>query len=127
MLNLTAVYALRAMTFLASSGTDPVPARTISQRMRIPRNYLSKIMHRLGQEGYVVSGRGLNGGFRLRKRPGSVSLYDVASLFMNFDNIGPCFLGLTKEGCTCRLNKKWAPIADRFMKLLKETTIDQVL
>jgi len=46
---------------------------------------------------------------------------------MSFDDIGPCFLGLSKNGCSCKLNKKWGPIAERFLGLLKETTVDEVL
>ena len=47
MLNQTAIYALRAMGFLAAHNTGkPVQSALISQEMDIPHNFLSKILNR---------------------------------------------------------------------------------
>jgi len=128
MLSQTAVYAVRAMSYMASHDSgSPVLARTIAEKMDIPRNFLSKILHRLVQEGYLESTRGTKGGFRLRRPPHEVTLYEIASLFMSFDRVGPCFLGLSRDGCSCKLREKWAPIVERFLDLLRETTLDQVI
>jgi DNA-binding IscR family transcriptional regulator len=51
-------------------------------------------MHQLVKAGYLESTRGIRGGFRLARPADRVTLYEIASLFMSFDDIGPCFLGL---------------------------------
>ena len=52
MLSQTAEYALRTILFIAQSNHEAGPVRTeaIAEALDIPRNYLSKILHRLAQE-----------------------------------------------------------------------------
>ena len=57
MLSRTAEYALRAVLFLADSG-EPANVERIAERLRVPRNYLSKTLHRLAREGVLASTRG---------------------------------------------------------------------
>jgi len=68
MLNQTAIYALRAMGFLAAHNTGkPVHSALISQEMNIPHNFLSKILNRLSQAGLTHAVRGRGGGVRLSR------------------------------------------------------------
>ena len=64
MLSRTAEYALRAVLFLADRG-EPTNVDLIAERLGVPRNYLSKTLHRLAREGVLTSTRGQGGGFRL--------------------------------------------------------------
>ena len=51
MLSQTATYALQAMAFLATHKDEgPILSQTISEEMKIPKNFLSKILNRLVQE-----------------------------------------------------------------------------
>jgi Rrf2 family protein len=127
MLSQTAVYALRAMGYIAAHGDKgPVLARTISEAMAIPRNYLSKIAHRLVQAGLLKSVRGTNGGFTLTRPADQISLGQVAALFANLDNRELCFLQLHECDGTCNLHRDWEPLVDHFEQLLDRRTIDQV-
>jgi Rrf2 family protein len=54
MLSRTAEYALRAVLFLADRG-EPTNVDLIAQRLDVPRNYLSKILHRLARDGVLSS------------------------------------------------------------------------
>lgn len=127
MLSQTAMYAVKAMGFIANYGNGrPVLSRIISLEMDIPQNFLSKIMHRLVQEGFLHSIRGTNGGFVLTRDPKKISMGEVAGLFMNLSDLKRCFLGLPECNGSCGLHKQWKPIADRFLKLLEETSIEKV-
>ncbi len=127
MLSQTAMYAIKAMGFIANYGGDtPVLSRTISEQMDIPQNFLSKIMNRLVQEGYLKSIRGTNGGFILEHDPNSISLKEIAGLFMNLDDLKRCFLGLQECDGSCSLHKQWVPIAERFERMLENTSIKKV-
>ena len=58
MLSQTSLYAIRAMGFLASeSGMDkkPILGKIIAEEMKIPANYLSKILNRLVHAGLIRS------------------------------------------------------------------------
>ncbi len=128
MLNQTAIYALRAMGFLAQQkDNEPVLSSTIAEEMEIPRNFLSKILNRLTQAGLVHAIRGRNGGVALNKPASQIKLYEVAQLFMKIDDLKNCFLGRKRCDGTCGLHMRWQIISEQFDKLLNETTIDKIL
>ena len=68
MLSKTATYALQAMAFLADHRDEgPVLSQTISQEMKIPKNFLSKILNRLVQKGSLNQSEGPEEASFLRK------------------------------------------------------------
>ncbi|MDP2645561.1 MAG: Rrf2 family transcriptional regulator [Desulfobacterales bacterium] len=128
MLNQTAIYALRAMGFLAhKKDSAPVLSSAIAREMDIPRNFLSKILNRLNQAGLIRSVRGRNGGVALRRPAPQVRLFEVVQLFMKIDDFKQCLLGNKSCDGTCGLHIQWRIISEQFDKLLNETTIDQIL
>ena len=87
MLSQTAEYALRTVLHIAgTAGDGPARAEAIAASLGIPRNYLSKILHRLAQAGVLVSSRGRNGGFILARDARRIPLSMVVGLF---DRIEP--------------------------------------
>jgi len=74
----TAQYALRALVHIAdNAGEGRIQVDPMATALDIPRNYLSKILHGLGQAGLLDSQRGPRGGFRLARDPGQIRLMDV--------------------------------------------------
>jgi len=71
-------YSLRVLIFLALREAERlVTVSEIAERFDIPRNHLVKIVHRLGQLGYVQTVRGKGGGIRLGAQPEDIGLGDV--------------------------------------------------
>ena len=128
MLSQTATYALQAMAFLAGHKDEgPILSQTISQEMNIPKNFLSKILNRLVQEGLIQSIRGTGGGFVLAKDPSDISMRDVVSPFMKLDDYTNCFLDLKECDGSCALHPRWKGIAEEIEAMLDETAIDKML
>ena len=128
MLNQTAIYALRAMGFLATQDAEePVLSSVIAKEMDIPKNFLSKILHRLSQAELIVATRGRRGGVMLARPSGEIQLYEVADLFMKIDDHRKCLLGVGNCDGSCGLHLRWRIISEQFEKILNETTIDQLL
>ena len=127
MLNQTAIYAVRAMGFLATQkAEEPILSRTIAREMDIPKNFLSKILNRLVQAGLIHSVRGRNGGFVLSTSPSKIRIRDVVDLFMKLEDYQQCFLGLKKCDGSCGLHIRWKIIAEQFEKMLNDTTVDRI-
>ena len=127
MLNQTAIYAIRALGFLAEQKEGlPVLSSTIAEEMEIPKNFLSKILNRLVQAGIISSMRGRRGGFVLAVEPSEIKVRDVADLFMKLGDFKKCFLGLNRCDGSCGLHIRWKIIVEQFEKLLDETTVDRV-
>lgn len=128
MLSQTATYALQAMAYLAAHRDEgPILSQTISEEMKIPKNFLSKILNRLVQQGLVQSVRGTGGGFVLASNPSRIRMRDVVSCFMKLDDYKKCFLGLKKCDGSCALHPRWKSIAEQIETMLNETAIDEML
>jgi len=125
MLSQTAEYALRTVVFVAGQGDQPVRIDEMAVALDIPRNYLSKTVHRLARGGVLHSARGRGGGFRLARPPDRVGLLDVIGLF---DQVGPerrCLLG--RDVCSdrnpCEAHASWKEIATHISAFFSQTTI----
>jgi len=127
LLSQTAVYALRAVGFIAKSDpTRPVLSSHLSEQLGIPQNYLSKIMHRLVQAGYLKSKRGTRGGFVLARSANKITIKDIIVLFMNIDQFEQCFLGNVKCDGSCGMHAQWKPIMSEFKLFINKNTIDKL-
>ena len=59
--------------------TQPLQAKVIAQRQRIPTRFIEQIMQRLKQAGIVRSARGAQGGYTLTKTPSQISLASLVN------------------------------------------------
>ncbi len=127
MLNQTAIYALRAMGYLAQlNSAGPIQTALIAKQMDIPQNFLSKILNRLSQAGIIQAVRGRGGGVQLSRPATEILLADVVNLFMKIDDYKKCFLGMNSCDGSCGLHLRWRIIAEQFEKMLNDTTVDQI-
>jgi Rrf2 family transcriptional regulator, iron-sulfur cluster assembly transcription factor len=78
-LGLRGDYAVRAMLALASGPADgrPMSVRWISERMAIPVRFLPHVMTDLNRAGLVVGAQGRNGGYRLGRPAGAITVLEV--------------------------------------------------
>jgi Rrf2 family protein len=131
MLSQTAEYALRTILFIAQRNKEegPVQTEAIAEALDIPRNYLSKILHRLAQQGVLRSTRGRGGGFLLSRPPEEMPIIDVVGLF---DQISPgrsCLLGrpVCSDANACDAHAAWKDLSERVASFFRETTVGDLL
>lgn len=75
-------YAIRAATHIAIHALDaPLSATRIATDTGIPPAYVRQILHTLVRNQILASGRGLHGGFRLKRPADEIRLLDIALLF----------------------------------------------
>ncbi len=130
MLSQTAEYALRTVLHIARTGSDgPANADAMATSLGIPRNYLSKVLHRLAQAGVLTSTRGRNGGFVLARDPGRIPLAAVVGLFDRIEPRRQCLLGqaVCSDTRPCAAHARWVAVNEQSAKFLNETTISQLL
>lgn len=93
-------YGLRCVLQLARGHDgEAVTARQISEQEFISLDYVHKLLGILKRKGLIVSTRGIKGGFRLKKEPGKVTVYDVLQLLSS---------ELNSDGHCAKFNKKKA-------------------
>ncbi len=130
MLSNTAQYALRAMIYLGQrEGEGPIRVDEIAERLDVPRNYLSKILHTLVKAGILQSLRGPRGGFALARPAGSISLFQVVSPFDDIEARRTCLLG--RRECSdlnpCVIHEHWKTTATHVARFFRETSLAEVV
>ena len=126
MISKTSVQTIKALLELAKlpMGETEGVVR-IAQRIRVPQNYLGKVLQGLVKEGVVVSKKGLNGGFRLARLPQEISLYDVVGSLEDIKRWEGCFMGksVCSEATACPAHRRWEAVRRAYIDFLKNTTI----
>lgn len=124
-------YGLRCALQLASVGEGSVLAASqIAEREGISVQYASKIMHLFRKAGLVNASRGMQGGFRLAKKPSELSLRAVFSAVRE-EKVGFCnqYKGLQDEcvhmkGCSVR--PVWNVLSSYFDSVLDQLTLEDL-
>jgi Rrf2 family protein len=88
-LNITTDYAIRVLLCLLIEG-HPVGATEIAEKAKVPKAYLTFIMSKLKQAGFVSARRGQIGGYGLIKQPQEITLWDVIRIMERSAKIIPC-------------------------------------
>ncbi len=71
-------YALHTMVFLTNTPKGKsMNVETLADMQKLSPTYLSKILTKLVKAGLIESNPGVNGGYRISKRPQEVSFLDV--------------------------------------------------
>ncbi|MFF8289396.1 RrF2 family transcriptional regulator [Streptomyces sp. NPDC016309] len=71
-------YAVRAALLLAvGERSDPLKAEAMAEAQEIPHKFLEGILNDMRRGGLVTSQRGVNGGYRLARPAGEISVADV--------------------------------------------------
>jgi Rrf2 family transcriptional regulator, cysteine metabolism repressor len=74
-------YAVLALAELArSGGSDPVPIAELARRRDVPVQFLEQLFAALRRAGVVSSQRGVKGGYRFARPPGSVTVLEIVEL-----------------------------------------------
>lgn len=130
MLSQTAEYALRTVLHIARTGSDgPANAEAIADALDIPRNYLSKVLHRLAQAGVLNSTRGRNGGFVLARDPSQIPLAAVVGLFDRVEPRKQCLLGqaVCSDARPCAAHVRWQAVNEQSARFFNDTSIGELL
>ncbi len=98
MLSLTrkADYALVGMVDLARRAPAIASARQLAESSRVPLPMLMNILKELVAGGMVISTRGMNGGYRLAKDPGEITLRELIQAVEGPINLTICCAGSTE-------------------------------
>jgi Rrf2 family protein len=130
MLSQTAEYALRAVLYLADRGDDRlVGADELAKVLGVPRNYLSKTLHRLTRERILASVRGKGGGFRLAMDPRRLTVLQVVEPFDPISAERRCLLG--RPACDdrhpCPAHHRWKAVSTLVADFFRETTVAELI
>jgi Rrf2 family protein len=130
MMSQTCEYALRAVSYIAANASDaPVMAKDVAAAMNIPLTYLQKVLRTLVRVNVLTSGRGIHGGFRLKRPPGEICLADVIMPFDDKIHLIACPFGNPRCGQAnpCPVHDRWVPVVTAYRAFLATTTLEDLI
>ncbi|MCC7246920.1 MAG: Rrf2 family transcriptional regulator [Saprospiraceae bacterium] len=126
MFSLTCEHAIKEVIFVARQSLDGqrTNLKEIAAGIESPVAYTAKILQQLVKSNFVLSTKGVNGGFEtdLNKMK-SLPLMRIVEVFDGDFIANRCVLGLKSCNSThpCPLHEKYAPVRGRLVSVLEST------
>lgn len=121
---------LQAVLFLSAQNQSMrFNASEISKNLKVPKEFVSKVLQLLTYKGIAGSQKGKNGGFFLAKNPDEVKLIEIVEAIDGLDIFNNCVLGFKDCSCInpCPVHSKWGKLRDKTFKMLSEEDLGQLL
>jgi Rrf2 family nitric oxide-sensitive transcriptional repressor len=119
-------FALRALMRLAGDPGRSFSTGEIALEFGISRNHLAKVVHDLADCGFIITQRGIGGGFVLARTPQAITLGEVVRALEGTSALVECFRQ-DGGGCVltprCRLKGRLAAARQAFLRELDKTTL----
>ncbi len=122
-------YGMQSVLFLAAQEKGTVAsAEAISQVLKIPREFVSKILQSLRNSGIICSTKGKSGGFCLAKPASEIKLIDVVEAIDGLEMFNNCVLGFPdcSPDTPCPVHDSWGALRTQAFKMLSEETLDKL-
>ncbi len=122
-------YALRAMIYVAAiNGQRTCSINEIAESEKIPREYLAKILKELTQKGFLISYKGVNGGYRIAKSRDQITFLDILEAMQGPFAVASCNMPEhDQSGCKGKDRCPAYPFWDDLQRKLAKILIDMNL
>ena len=123
-------YSLRVLIYLGIRPNHQATITEIAQSYKVSRNHLVKVVHNLGNMGYITTTRGRGGGLLLALAPEKINIGEVVrKTEPNFDLV-ECFDEETNTcpiSPACALIKALKQARKAFLEVLEQYTLADVV
>lgn len=118
----------------SSSETNPMSVAAISEQSNIPYKFLEAILSDLKNAGYVVSRKGVNGGYFMAQAPHKIFLTSIIRATNGPIALVPCVSLNYYEPCDfceneerCALHETMKEVRDASLAILGNTSIQDLI
>ena len=122
-------FAMRALQMAALKAPDLIRVDDVVRVHGLARPHVVKIVHELGQAGYITTQRGRGGGFRLARHAQDIVVGDVVRLTEGSLDLVECF-NPASNTCPligiCKLSKALQDATRAFMAVLDDLTLADI-
>jgi len=122
-------YGMQAVLYLAAQDVGTIiPSEQISRVLKIPKEFISKILQSLRVSGIISSTKGKSGGFCLAKPSSEIKLIDIVEAIDGLEMFDSCVLGFPE--CTpdtpCPVHDGWGALRTQALEMLTSETLDKL-
>ena len=125
----TSQYAIRILAYMVNKEESQlVTATELADILMISYKFLTKIMTDLVKADFVISVRGRDGGYKLKKDPAEVTVNDILELFNDSIKDEQCILGIgfCNGLCKCALHDQWMEPKLLMQKMFRESSLKEI-
>jgi len=124
-------YATRALQDLALHfDQGPIPIEKIATRQGLPVRYLEQLLLTLKRAGFLLSKRGVNGGYSLAKPPAQVTLGEIIRAVDGPIESIYCLGQPPRQECAyetdCVLREVWGEVGQAVSAIVDRTTLQDI-
>jgi len=117
---------LQAVLYLSTEENGELfNALQVSEKVKQPKEFVSKVLQILTVSGIIGSKKGKNGGFFLAKAASEIRLIEIVEAIDGREVFEKCVLGFPECGDThpCPVHNTWGKIRDEAYNMLREETL----
>lgn len=130
MLSNTCKYAIRSVVYLSVFVKDnkKIGIKEIAKALELPSPFLGKILQNLVRHGILISTKGPNGGFMLKRAPQDISLMDIIEVIDGHEMFDTCLVRDAHCGDEepCAIHDKVTLIREELKQMFINQTIDDL-
>ena len=121
-------YATVVLASLAQQPERHRAAAELSDRTRLARPTVSKVLKGLQRAGMVISSRGAQGGYQLARRPDQITAAQILDVFEGPIAITECSGASSQCGIErlCRVGGAWQRVNAAIRRALEDVTLHQL-
>jgi Rrf2 family protein len=122
-------YGLQATLYLSAHvDKGAISSDEIAEELKIPKEFVSKILQSLTKHNIIGSKKGKAGGFFLEKKPEDIKLISIVEAIDGLDVFENCVLGFPH--CSpenpCPVHEEWGDLRTKAYNMLNSETLDQL-
>ena len=120
---------MQAVLYLAAQDVGTIiPAEQISRVLKIPKEFISKILQSLRESRIISSTKGKSGGFCLAKPSSEIKLIDVVEAIDGLEMFDSCILGFPEcsPDTPCPVHDEWGVLRTQALEMLTLETLDKL-
>jgi Rrf2 family nitric oxide-sensitive transcriptional repressor len=122
-------YSLRVLMYAAAAPEGRATIAEVAAAFGISESHLVKVVHFLGQEGFLLNTRGRNGGLQLARSPREINIGRVVRATEGWDHTAECFdpeENTCKLAGRCRLQRAFEEAVERFYEVLQKYSLEDM-
>ncbi len=119
-------YGIMLMARFAKSSPSR-SARDLAAESRVPQPTVSKVLKALAKHGLLEAHRGVNGGFRLARRPDQVSIAEIIEALEGPIAFTECCGGPCQLESHCVVGGNWRKINGAIARALRTVTLADMI
>ena len=126
-------YAIRALIYVAAvNARRTCSINEIAENEKIPREYLAKILKELTQKGFLISYKGVNGGYKIAKPRQEISFLDILEAAQGPFILSSCNQPYQEEDPGCKGKDKcasyefWTDLHKKLKNVMAEMNLGKI-